>query len=1116
MANVGTAYVNVVPKFGGFSAAVKSELARAASTSGATGAAMGTAMGTGLKGGLAKAGAIAGVVSSLASSAIGAVTSQIGSAVRRFDTLNQYPRVMQSLGYAADDADASIGRMSDRLQGLPTALDTMASTVQGLTAITGDLSKATDIGLAVNDMLIAGGASTQMANSALEQFRQVLSKGKPEVQDWRTLVQAMPGQMDQLAKSMLGPTANANDLYHAIGGGMEGEWDGPTFTLDEFCDQIVRLDQEGGEGITSFMEQAQAGSQGVATSMENVKTAVGRGLAGIMDEFGEERFTGLFSGLKAGVDEGFSFLRENVVADLVPVADRMAAAFDKVAPGLKDALAGLVTSAKDLAVEAWEAFEPIVPKVSGVVEGVMGVVSSAMDGIAPYMDDIAGIVGGVSDAVSGVLSAVEPVADKVLIAYASFKVFSGVAGILTPVVTGIGGIATALSSGAGLAGGLGSAIATALGFSSPAGLAVTVICGLLAGIATAFITGKEEAENYEKATEGMDGTIGQLRGLQGYKTQVDELNGAMGDTAKNLSELSEANANRVDTITGIISGAKEELGDLSAAWEIIEEFAGKTDLSAEQAGQVAWAAEKVGEATGVQLDAAGVAAGIYKDEQGAAHDLVTELGNLVQAKLYSIELDALTKTYSEQKAAVDDAAASVAKWQSVYDENYALMYSQELAACGDSAEAAARAQDRATAAADRQVGSYQELNGELSSSKWAAKGTAEELGRLTSVTNGTADAWTKLGVEMSRDEDFALAKKSLEESGRTMYDFLDTLGMYGVSVEDAQKLTGEQMETLARHYDGTVASIAGDLDTFGVHLDESAQNVHALADALNGAIQGLGPGTSETLQGLGVDTFEFADALAQAGVQTETLSEIGGANISALAVATQGDIGVMVAAIASYNGTPILDKEGNVTADVSSLVDAQGNVYTWNGTQLVDKDGNVVVDDVELVDAQGNVVVWNGTTLKSKSASANVGTNIPSVLGYITAYNNRVIRDKYGTVTITTRHVQVGRAGTGVRAVEMATGGIRMHADGFIANKATWLGPNDIVGEAGSEAVVPLTNRQYAMPFVKMIADEVNKKSGGETVNYNLSLNGLTVNDDARIRGLSKALVEELVRKGAM
>ncbi len=1057
MANVGTAYVNVVPKFDGFSAAVKSELARAASTSGATGAAMGTAMGTGLKGGLAKAGAIAGVVSSLASSAIGAVTSQIGSAVRRFDTLNQYPRVMQSLGYAADDADASIGRMSDRLQGLPTALDTMASTVQGLTAITGDLSKATDIGLAVNDMLIAGGASTQMANSALDQFRQMLSKGKPEMQDWRTLVQAMPGQMDQLAKSMLGPTANANDLYHAIGGGMEGEWDGPTFTLDEFCDQIVRLDQEGGEGITSFMEQAQAGSQGVATSMENVKTAVGRGLAGIMDEFGEERFTGLFSGLKAGVDEGFSFLRENVVADLVTVADRMAAAFDKVAPGLKGALAGLVTSAKDLAVEAWEAFEPIVPKVSGVVEGVMGVVSSAMDGIAP-----------------------------------------------------------ALSSGAGLAGGLGSAIATALGFSSPAGLAVTAICGLLAGIATAFITGKKEAENYEKATEGMDGTIGQLRGLQGYKTQVDELNGAMGDTAKNLSELSEANANRVDTITGIISDAKEELGDLSAAWEIIEEFAGKTDLSAEQAGQVAWAAEKVSEATGVQLDAAGVAAGIYKDEQGAAHDLVTELGNLVQAKLYSIELDALTKTYSEQKAAVDDAAASVAKWQSVYDENYALMYSQELAACGDSAEAAARAQDRATAAADRQVGSYQELNGELSSSKWAAKGTAEEIGRLTNVTNGTADAWTKLGVEMSRDEDFALAKKSLEESGRTMYDFLDTLGMYGVSVEDAQKLTGEQMETLARHYDGTVASIAGDLDAFGVHLDESAQNVHALADALSGAIQGLGPGTSETLQGLGVDTFEFADALAQAGVQTETLSEIGGANISALAVATQGDIGVMVAAIASYNGTPILDKEGNVTADVSSLVDAQGNVYTWNGTQLVDKDGNVVVDDVELVDAQGNVVVWNGTTLKSKSASANVGTNIPSVLGYITEYNNRVIRDKYGTVTITTRNVQVGRAGTGVRAVEMATGGIRMHADGFIANKATWLGPNDIVGEAGSEAVVPLTNRQYAMPFVKMIADEVNKKSGGETVNYNLSLNGLTVNDDARIRGLSKALVEELVRKGAM
>ena len=45
------------------------------------------------------------------------------------------------------------------------------------------------------------------------------------MEDWRSLTTAAPGQMDQLAKSMLGPTANANDLYAALGEELEnGAW----------------------------------------------------------------------------------------------------------------------------------------------------------------------------------------------------------------------------------------------------------------------------------------------------------------------------------------------------------------------------------------------------------------------------------------------------------------------------------------------------------------------------------------------------------------------------------------------------------------------------------------------------------------------------------------------------------------------------------------------------------------------------------------------------------------------------------------------------------------------------------------------------------------------------
>ena len=36
--------------------------------------------------------------------------------------------------------------------------------------------------------------------------------------------------------------------------------------------------------------------------------------------------------------------------------------------------------------------------------------------------------------------------------------------------------------------------------------------------------------------------------------------------------------------------------------------------------------------------------------------------------------------------------------------------------------------------------------------------------------------------------------------------------------------------------------------------------------------------------------------------------------------------------------------------------------------------------------------------------------------------------------------------------------------------------PLDIVGEAGAEAIVPLTNRRYSQPFADIIADSVTDK----------------------------------------
>lgn len=332
MASIGRADLLIVPKFDGLSNAVNKALGNVdMSASGKSG---GTSFANGFKGGLSTltGGAVMGAVSAVTTKAIDAITSHMSDAVARLDTLKNYPVVMQSLGVSAREADASISTMSDRLSTLPTRLDTMTSSVQGIYAATKDygvsLQTATDAGLAMNDLLLAGGQGMEVTNAAMEQFRQILSKGKPEMQDWKTLISAAPGQMDQLAKSMLGPTANANDLYEALGGGKND----PTITMEELLQALIRLDKEGGAGLESLQSQAEKATGGIATSMANAENAITRGLAATMDAIGRDRISGFFNGVRGAID-GFFGVVQSVVPQAIDIISGIDPAFVAAAAG---------------------------------------------------------------------------------------------------------------------------------------------------------------------------------------------------------------------------------------------------------------------------------------------------------------------------------------------------------------------------------------------------------------------------------------------------------------------------------------------------------------------------------------------------------------------------------------------------------------------------------------------------------------------------------------------------------------------------------------------------------------------------------------------------------------
>lgn len=233
--------------------------------------------------GAAKFGAISGFAQSAFSKVSNIITSNVEGAIKRADTMNNFPKVMKNLGYDSNDAAAAIKRISASIDGLPTTTSSMIGMVQQLAPLTKNLDEATSIALAFNNAVLAGGKDTVMQANAIEQYNQMLSANKVDAAAWRSVVNAMPGQVNQLAKSILGANAKQNDLYEAMKDG--------SVTFTDFNNALVKLNKDGYGQYASFTQQAKDATQGIGTAMENARNRVQKAIEKIIEAFGVDRIS---------------------------------------------------------------------------------------------------------------------------------------------------------------------------------------------------------------------------------------------------------------------------------------------------------------------------------------------------------------------------------------------------------------------------------------------------------------------------------------------------------------------------------------------------------------------------------------------------------------------------------------------------------------------------------------------------------------------------------------------------------------------------------------------------------------------------------------------------------
>lgn len=399
--------------------------------------------------------AVGNILADLAGKGFEVVSNSVDKAVSRVDTMRNFPKVMSNLGYSTDDASAAIQKMSDRLSGLPTTLDSMTSGVQRLVPSVQDVGKATDIMLAFNDAVLAGGSPVEVQEAAIEQFSQSVAKGKFELEEWRSICTAMPGQMDQMAKSLLGATAGQNDLYEAMKNG--------DITMDQFLDKLVELDTVGGEGFASFQKQAEDGVAGIGTAMANAGNAVTKGVASVIEALGVENIVGAIDTVKAGITDGFNSAATAVQTFVTTLQSN----------GAVQAATEVFGGLSQIAGDVGGAIGNLVGELLGIPEGTDPAVAAA-DALKGALEAAKPVIETFKDAAAWLKDNAAQAAPAVMAlagAFLAFKAAQCVVGIVSSVKSGIEGLSGIVSKVKGAFGGVQAATAPAAAAIDDAGAA---------------------------------------------------------------------------------------------------------------------------------------------------------------------------------------------------------------------------------------------------------------------------------------------------------------------------------------------------------------------------------------------------------------------------------------------------------------------------------------------------------------------------------------------------------------------------------------------------------------------------------------------------------------------
>lgn len=738
--------------------------------------------------------------------------------------------------------------------------------------------------------------------------------------------------------------------------------------------------------------------------------------------------------------------------------------------GRMDTLSNILTAIK---TEVGEGLQPVVEGLIGVTSFFVKLLDMIPNGFKTAAIGIAGfltVAGLAGSAIGAIAIAIPKFMASLSLAAATSKIAAGTVAAFDVMLHPI----TALKLGAiGLVGAL-----------TPLTLGLTAVGAAAAMMGLDFYKSWKQTHDFEKSISGFKSTMdGFAESMHVGASDVDYFNGtirhmSVKDVTNDLEEL----ASKIKGITDPVNDSNMLLGEYQT---ILDELwgKGKDNVSDDEVAMLEWALDGLNSTLETTIEVEDVLNGKYEDQEGRIYDNVEALDALIQKQQEGARAAAakevMTELYKEQFKLTNELKKAEQDYQNAIDERRAAMEAGgiDTSNISDDEIAHGRYSTDWIKGKESEVQALQEgldtVNEELDSTRKAYvdmyKGAYDEIQEIIDFVNASPFDWASTLESNGQDVGEFAAK--LYDAGIKIGDLQQIYDDHSVWLKDFVNEAGGDWDELIRiinEYKESHPSVEAESDTEEAKSDieELGEDLEEIDNTEVEADVKVNDEASETLDNNkekmdevdGSTATETIDANDQASEKMDNVQakkqEVEGSTTLTLGAETTSAMGAIGSILKAVKGVPVKwtttfhADTGAAHLSVSSLKDAIEMMPRTHTTVV-----NVVVEDTSL---------------------SNLERRINSL-------NHR-------TITLHTEN-----AGT--------------HADGgFIANKPTWISSHDVVGEAGAEAIIPLTNRRYAKPFADLIASDMsNKLDSGTNITVNLNY---TAGDDANAmaRDLARSL----------